>query len=140
MEVLREEKGFSLIETIVALVAFLILVAAFSGAFTIGLRTEGDMDNKIQVQNIADSVIEFLRGSRESLGENNIEFSNGNLKYDGNKEKIYNEDEINFINNTDITFNSVNSSEGLFEVEVKITWEDREDERSYSLNALLAGD
>ena len=73
MRYLKSQEGFSLIEIVVALVLGMLLVTAFTGALTVGLQTEGDMDDRMEVTRAIDSVIEELRNKDlsgvESEGE-----------------------------------------------------------------------
>lgn len=73
MKLLYSQEGFSLIEIVVALVLGMLLVTAFTGALTVGLQTEGDMDDRMEVTRAIDSVIEELRNKDlsgvESEGE-----------------------------------------------------------------------
>jgi len=78
MKYLKEQRGLTLLETILALGLVLILVAGFTRAMTTGLQSEIEVELRLKASNLASGIIEFL-------GEgNNLE----NIVWD-NDEKEY---------------------------------------------------
>ena len=61
MKYLQNQRGFSLIEIMVALVLGFTLVMAFTGALIVGLQTEVSMDERLKITRYVDSIIEDLR-------------------------------------------------------------------------------
>ena len=135
MKHLNNQRGFSLIEIMVALVLGLTLVIAFTGALIVGLQTEGDMDERLYSRRISDDIVEHLRNNRqdfeESDWENNVnkEFEEDikiieQIDYDENQD--YNED-------IDIVI-VWNKSDNLYEF--VIDWNDK----NYKTEAVVAGE
>ena len=107
MKYLYDHKGFTLIEILIALVVGTLLVIAFSGAFVIGLQTEGDMDDRMYVIRSINSVIEELRN--EDINDNdNLEEKIKNLPSFQEYEEEFDEPEVR--------------DEGGYLYSIKISW------------------
>jgi len=132
---LQKNEGFTLIEIMVALLLGLILFLTFSSIFISGLRSEGDIDNKLKAKNVANSIVEYIRKNKNLENDNDIVW--------GDVEKAFDDDEVKFIDDPaenikiDSEYNNVGN---IYEVEIEIKWQERGNERSYSLHALLLGD
>ena len=59
--ILYNQRGFSLVEILVALLLGGLLATAFTVAFVVGLQTEAGMDERLEATRVIDSVIEELR-------------------------------------------------------------------------------
>ncbi|GEM_PF-2906441 len=153
------QKGFTLIETVVALVLVLLLVTAFSGAMTVGLQREVETDNSLKASSLASSII-------EDLGENKIKV---NIIEDEYSDEIRLIDFYSLINDynkdleedeqiqvddfiiDDLTFSDLNKDksnikivndnfddiETLYKIKIEIVWNERGFERTTNLVSLL---
>jgi len=133
MKFLQKNEGFTLIEIMVALVLGLIMFLAFSNVFIFGLRSEGYIDNKFKAKNVANSIVEYIRENKTLL-EDDIKWQYIEEAFD---------DEVKFIDNPDENIDierEYKSVEDIYEVRIEIKWQERGNERSYSLHALLSGD
>ena len=117
MKLLQNKDGFSLIEILVALVLGSLLVIAFTGAFIVGLQTEGDMDDRMYAMRAIDSVIEDLRNEDLSdIDEDTIR------------------DLSSFTNDLEVNVEPEPDVDNLYSI--KISWPDR----NYSTETLVAVD
>lgn len=168
MFALKNEKGLTVIETIIALFLVGILVAAFSNALVSVLRSEVEIDKRLKASSLASGVIEYL-----GEGDNFTDFSDSDYntfyldKDDDDRiifrtfehENDYEDSEV--ISTTgleDLLFNDVifygdsnNNSiskielsdyedrDNLYEVSVQIFWRETGNTRSLSLITLLDG-
>jgi len=158
MMTLKNEKGLTVIETIIALFLIGILIAAFSNALVTVLRSEVEIDKRLKASSLASGVIEYL-GEGDNFeqvnyyGEVYIN-SNYNLVNGDNNLGDLSSLEDSFFN--DIIFkNNSNENEdnvskividenfggmdNLYEVTVKIFWRESGETRSLSLVTLLDG-
>lgn len=60
MKYLKEQRGLTLLETILALGLVLILVAGFTRAMTTGLQSEIEVEQRLKASNLASGIIELL--------------------------------------------------------------------------------
>lgn len=74
MNIFAEQRGLTLIETIVAIVLILLLVTAFAGAFVVGLQSEVEVDMSLKAGDMAESIMEYL--SEQDIAEDYL--NNGN--------------------------------------------------------------
>ncbi|MFW6016684.1 MAG: type IV pilus modification PilV family protein [bacterium] len=131
----QNNEGFTLIEIMVALVLALIIFFSFSRVFIFGLQSEGYINNKLQAKNVANSIVEYIRENRDLLeNKNDIEWQDVEEAFDNGVKFIDDPDENINIDHED------NSDENIYEVAIKIEWQERGNDRSYSLNSLLSGD
>jgi len=143
LKILKEEKGLTLIETVVALALLLILFAAFAGAMVVGLQSETEVDKRLAASNLASSIIEYL-------GDTNLEDqfrdNDDNVNYD----KFYSFDTFSSEIDDNLIFDSVDKndsgvyidkySDGLYSLEVTIVWYERDKRWEEKLIKLLAVD
>lgn len=120
MKHLQNQRGFSLIEIMVALVLGLTLVMAFTGALIVGLQTEAGMDDRMYATRTINSVIEELRNENLS-GEIDEDTIRGLSSFQEYEEELKIED------------GDVNKEEDNL-YSIKISWPDR----NYSTEALVA--
>jgi len=154
MEVIRDQKGMTLIETIVALVLVLILVTAFAGAFVIGLQSEAEVDMWLMAGDTAESIMEFLSEvDIDYYEDDNYDGTYDVGDYDGliGFNYFFNEEEYdfdvddevgdfqNFIIEEDsyIKFIDVENQDGLVQVEIMVNWKDGDGEWDFDLVSRL---
>ena len=125
MKHLQKQDGFSLIEILVALTLGSLLVIAFTGAFVVGLQTEDEMDERMEVMRDIDSVIEELR-NKELLSAEEIE-----VEY-SDQEEGYLKGEITL--DSHLEFEDVNYDENNQIYSLKIGWK----EGNYSTETLVS--
>ena len=170
MVIIRNEEGLTLVETIIALVLMLVLMAAFAGAMVVGLQSEVEVDKRLEASNLASSIVEYL-GEGNNL-KNIVEINDGdepedyreevilyiddNYKsyyyYDENKKTIEDSfdselffDQIRLNNSseketTEIRIKKYNENDKLYKVTVNVVWDDRGNKWSNNLVTLLAVD
>jgi prepilin-type N-terminal cleavage/methylation domain-containing protein len=131
MKFLNNEKAFTLIEVMTSLVVILILVLAFSGAFINSLRSENIIDERLEIQNITNSIIEILRNNEIY---NKSEFKSINFgDYDYLFDIFENGESYNDDADVLIEYNKHEDFTNLYLVEIR--WP----EDNYSTEILLAG-
>ena len=69
LTILKEEEGFSFLETIVAIFLVMLLVTAFTGSFIMGLQSEAQVDSSLKAGSLAESIIEELNSRPEYISE-----------------------------------------------------------------------
>ena len=155
MRILRCEEGLTLVETIIALVLMLGLMAAFAGAMVVGLQSEVEVDKRLEASNLASGIVEYLgegENLKDIIGENDSVELYINEQYeivDGvntlgplNEDLFF--DDIKLETDSDsstITINKYNDDiDGLYEVIINIKWLDRGNDWSNELVTLLAVD
>ena len=140
---LEEDKGLTLIETIVAMTMLLILVAAFTGAFVVGLQGEVNVDQHQAAGSLAENIVEQLR--EEDLADlvgNNVlsdllenqldDFDISDLS--SSAREFYTNQNISESN----SFVNIDSDNGnLYDVKVYIEWEDG---KNFSLETRIHSD
>ena len=146
---LKGEEGLTLVETIIALVLMLVLMAAFAGAMVVGLQSEVEVDKRLEASNLASGVIESLSDvslngvDTEEEYYIDIEKSEVVLSFDDNDR----EETINI--NEDLLLDSINDSsniiidpysDGLYKITVNISWNDRGNIHDLNIVTLLAAD
>ena len=142
MDSFRNEEGLTLVETIIALVLMLVLIAAFAGAMTVALQREVEVDKRLEASRLASSTIEFLRSNSrldnytsqdEFIGYNEeISFSDLGAFYD-------NFIEYDGFANSFIIIDEFGSPD-LYELKVVIKWTDRGNEWENKIVTLVAVD
>jgi len=169
LRILRCEEGLTLVETIIALVLMLGLLAAFAGAMVVGLQSEVEVDKRLEASNLASSIVEYLGEGdnlRDNVKDNDGNYLEGKITlFITDDYQIYNQNEdtntgnldnslffndIKLANNPDtsttvsdnstITIEEYNDIEGLYEVIINIEWLDRGNDWSHELVTLLAVD
>ena len=137
MNIFAEQRGLTLIETIVAIVLILLLVTAFAGAFVVGLQSEVEVDMSLKAGDMAESIMEYL--SEQDIAEDYL--NNGNYDksfsvfFDSEDKKtdILGEDSdlLDFYENrvdpgnSEIKISEDSAPDGLVEVEIIVKWEER---------------
>ena len=143
MKYLKDQQGLTLIETIVALVLVVLLVAAFAGALVVGLQSEVDVDLSLKSGDMAETIMEYLSVAdiEKFIDERNYNDGINLLDFLNDVETI--EDEVNGANylfssrlldfyerNVDeegsqIKIKNEEMPDNLVEVEILIKWEER---------------
>ena len=137
MNIIAEQRGLTLIETIVAIVLILLLVSAFAGAFVVGLQSEAEVDMSLKAGDMAESIMEYL--SEQDIAEDYL--NNGNYDksfsvfFDSEDKKtdILGDDSdlLEFYDNrvnpgdSEIKISEDAAPDGLVEVEIIVKWEER---------------
>ena len=62
---MKDNKGFTLIEVLVAIVLIFLLVTAYTGAFITGLQTETRMNERLEAMHNINSKIEQIRNMED---------------------------------------------------------------------------
>ena len=163
MDIIRNEEGLTLVETIIALVLMLVLMAAFAGAMTVALQREVEVDKRLEASNLASGVVEYL-GEEYNL-KNIVADNDGNnfetiTLYINNNYELFNNDhnistdeldsDLFFngirLNNsseletTEIKLKKYNGNDNLYKITVNVVWDDRGNKWSNNLVTLLAVD
>ena len=154
MRILRCEEGLTLVETIIALVLMLGLMAAFAGAMTVALQSEVEVDERLEASNLASGIIESL----SDISLNGVDLGTYNLNIEDSKITLsFNSDEYEVIIDIDedLLLDSLNEdtnleikpypddsddSGGLYKVTVNISWDDRGNTHELNIITLLAAD
>ena len=138
MGFIKNQKGFTLIEVMVALVIGLVLIIAFSGAIVNSFKAELRMDDRMEASRIVDSIIEQLKN--KNLNDLNSDDNINDIEDIETSIKETFEKDIDISDskndNPDITvkWKEEKTTDGLYLVTIK--W----NARNYKLEALLAGD
>jgi prepilin-type N-terminal cleavage/methylation domain-containing protein len=135
---MKNKKGFTLIEIIIALTLLVIIVPAFTGAILSSLNNEQDMNQRLKANRISNSIIETLKSDSFKSDLKDISDGSTTIKWDED-ESIYNDYTINLTNNenvnTDISIEiTATNTENLYNIKIK--WKNI----NYSLETLIAGD
>ena len=87
MKYLKNEKGLTLLETVIAFAAVITLVTAFTGALIVGMQSEEEMDQLDIASSMASTIIEFYDGEVADVEEwdNQETYSKGDILYDDDK-------------------------------------------------------
>jgi len=140
MKYLKDQRGLTLVETIVALVLVLLLVAAFAGALTAGLQREIEVDHSLKAADLSASIIEYFGDNRDFLPAN-----------EGAEISLSNFNNLNDAAEDDLIFNSLNKdsstititrSEGydnLYIIKLYIEWHEPQRDSFYELVSYLTG-
>ena len=145
MRKLMQEDGLTLIEVIIALVLLFALVGAFAGAMLVGLQSEAEVDIRMEANNLASAIIEYIKDeglpavTNTENGEeviNLIDFRNES-NIDEEEDLFFSEldeaaSEIRIKNN----FDGIN---GLNKITVELEWQERGETRTHKLVTLYAG-
>ncbi len=151
MNYLRNQRGLTLVETIVALILILLLVAAFAGAMTAGLQREVEVDKRLQASSLARGIIEYLKEdvNLDELdeGENNItSLKNEGFFNDLDDDLFFNFDDDSNIILEKHSVSLVNNGNGSFDsnemnkITVNIYWHERGRQWSLDLVTFVDGD
>lgn len=158
MNTLKNNKGLTLVETVIALTLVVILTAAFAGAMGIGLKSEKKVSKLDEAIKISSSIADYIAGKTESeyvfkdiilqsivLEDGEFEKSLNsfiNEVNDSNLESFFktqlenkklNIDE----NNSKISIDKFNNSDNLnlYKLTINLTWE--ENYGNYNLEFIL---
>ena len=151
MRILRCEEGLTLVETIIALVLMLVLIAAFAGAMTVALQREVEVDKRLEASNLASGIVEYL-GEGDNLKE--LIVTLGNYDYYGEYQnedlKVYfYEDDFpvsDFDEDISLDYDEsyvsieLYDDNDLYRLVVFVKWEDRGNDWTHELVTLLAVD
>lgn len=143
MDFVRNQRGLTLVETIVSLVLILILVTVFTGAITTSLQREVEVDNSLKAVDLAAGIIEFLGEDDENRGIVRDLADNGNISLEDFIEDEEFEVDMDFkdlkIEKSEIFVKpDYDGNSDLYEVKVEIYWhEPGVDNRSESLTSLI---
>ena len=152
MRKLRQEDGLTLIEVIIALVLLFALVGAFAGAMLVGLQSEAEVDIRMEANNLASAIIEYIKddglpaGTNTENGEeviNLIDFRNES-NIDEEEDLFFSE--LNLTNSKIIIDDDFEDIDGfdnvdhLYKIIVELEWQERNEERTLRLVSLFAGD
>ena len=168
MVIIRNEEGLTLVETIIALVLMLVLMAAFAGAMVVGLQSEVEVDKRLEASNLASGIVEYLgegNNLKDIVADNDEDepedYRETVTLYINNDYELFNSDDNIYTDelDSDLFFNGIrlnNSSDSsdsseiilekyegndnLYRVSVNIKWDDRDNEWSNNLVTLLAVD
>jgi len=138
-KLLHDNSGFSLIEAIVAMVLVLILVGAFAGALTLGLRTETEVDMSLKAGDLAETKMEYLSANREDLNNTNDIDWGDILEDEENENDEFDLYEFwdNRVTDTDIDVS--NDDNNLKTVTIVVEWEEGGDDWQYELVSRMIG-
>ena len=142
MENLRNEEGLTLVETIIALVLMLMLIAAFAGAMTVALQREVEVDKRLEASNLASGIVEYL-GEGDNLDNliSGYNFDNGvNFGFSDLPNDVLDDDLFISYDDSYILVEEYNGINDLYKITVNIKWEDRDNDWSHELVTLLAVD
>lgn len=133
---MKNKRGFTLIEIIIALTLLIVIIPAFTGAILSSLSNEEDMDQRLRANRISNSIIEILKSDKykSKLDESELEwnekdsfFSDYIIKFKDNKD--------NENSDTDISIEiKSTSTDDLYNV--IIDWKNI----NYRLETLIAGE
>ena len=112
MNFLRNENGITLIEVLLSLSLVALLITAFTGTFVTGLRSEAEMNNKLNAVKFSESILEYLESNPELIKNGKIDSSSlGFLsEYNNYKLKIDKIDADGDIEDIDPDFYEINVS------------------------------
>jgi len=163
MVYLDNEKGLTLVETIIALVMVVVLAAAFAGSMSIALQREVEVDNRLDASNLASSIIEFIgdgNNLNEIFSDDNVDPNSEITLFINNEYKLITDinDQSNTVidenldsdlffsglrldNNNDVTKITINEYKtNLYKVIVEVFWFDRSEIHQENIATLLAVD
>lgn len=170
MQLIKNNSGLTLIETIVSLVILIIIITTFSGAVLVSLKSETTATNLDFASSMSASIFDYLSDSNnlKVIVENEIDMSSdeyentiGNfIKEDLNDDnyKLLKEDFLAIYNNyTDnnrfdyldksrIIINKLKRIENLYdsyplyEVELKIFWDSEQGEGKHEISTWIGVD
>lgn len=130
---MKNKRGFTLIEIIIALTLLIVIVPAFSGAILSSLSNEEDMDQRLRANRISNSIVETLKSDeyKSKLGDSGLEWNEN--------DSFFRDYIIKFKDNensdTDISIEiKSTSTDDLYNV--IIDWKNI----NYSLETLIAGE
>ena len=69
MKRFKDESGLTLIEILLSIVLISIIALAFSGAFISGIRSQAAMENRLEVINLSESLMEIIELSLIHISE-----------------------------------------------------------------------
>ena len=128
----NQNRGFTLIEVIIALVLIGVLAISFSALFTLNLRGGRSSEETLKATERASSIIEYLKEDPSYLNQITTE--------ETEVDDIFSDQIINdlpFPNNhiEDIIYKDV-YEENIYRITVEVKWEER-GERSWQLPTLI---
>ena len=135
MERYKDESGLTLIEILLSIVLISIIALAFSGAFISGIRSQAAMENRLEVINLSESLMEIIE-SDPSYYTDVYKFSEN---FNGHNLEITNlinskSSEIKDFDNFYIeNLGEVSGVDDLYEFEVTVSWDNKE----YSLKSRI---
>lgn len=140
---INNNSGLTLIETVIALTLVVVLVTAFAGAMTTGLKTENQMENRKEAVNFASEIIEYLKIEKENYKNllSEIIKNNGYSKTDG---QIQISDlDGNFSNQLNSYTANIEYDEettDLLELTVEVEWTNNGENYTEKISTLMAVD
>lgn len=167
MNILKKEDGFTLIEMIISFTIIIILIATFSRAVLVGLKSEVTTSNLDYASSFSSSIFDFLADANnfKNIIENEIDISSG--KYE-NKIDDFIENDLEFTSNPDIKddfvsilkkytdnkrFNYLNKSKivieevtginrvnNLYRIKLFIYWQEKDSEGKYEIATMIGAD
>jgi type II secretory pathway pseudopilin PulG len=167
MNILKKEDGFTLIEMIISFTIIIILIATFSRAVLVGLKSEVTTSNLDYASSFSASIFDFLADANnfKNIIENEIDISSG--KYE-NKIDDFIENDLEFTSNPDIKddfvsilknytdnkrFNYLNKSkivieektdidrvDNLYRIKLFIYWQEKDREGKYKIATMIGAD
>ena len=145
MVIIRNEEGLTLVETIIALVLMLVLMAAFAGAMVVGLQSEVEVDKRLEASNLASGIIESLSEinlTDDEIGEYDFHVDNREIVLNNNNGLIiaFDEDLLSNSLTNDSSLEIKKYSNGLYEIIVNIRWDDRSNPHELNIITLVAAD
>lgn len=143
----NNSSGLTLIETVIALTLVVILVTAFAGAMTTGLKTENQMENRKEAVNLASEIIENLK-IRTDNNKNMMSEIINKESYDNdadiidffniNGEYLSSINEKSYFQNIFIEYKEI--EEDLLELTVGVEWIHNGEDYNEKISTLLAVD
>lgn len=146
----KNNKGITLVETVIALTLVTILATVFAGAMTIGLKSEETSNNLDNAVNFSASIFDYFNQEFENV-LNNIEltsnsynktlenfkndYSNSNFNnqfYDFHIEKFSYDS-----SNSKIIINRFDEDLKLYNVKLIISWNDGSENGSYEIESIF---
>lgn len=146
----KNNKGLTLVETVIALTLVTILATVFAGAMTVGLKSEETSNNLDNAVNFSASIFDYFNQEFENV-LNNIELTSNS--YNKTLENFKNDySNSNFNNqfydfhiqkfsydssNSKIIINRFDEDLKLYNVKLIISWNDGSENGSYEIESIF---
>ncbi len=144
---INNSRGLTLIETVIALTLVVVVVTAFAGAMTTGLKSENQMEDRKEAVDFASEIIESLKvrtDNNKNMLSEIINENDGYLKTGGQID--ISDLDGNFSNQlsfytAEIKYNEETSGlSDLLELTVEIKWTTNGENYNEKITTLLAVD
>lgn len=143
----NNSRGLTLIETVIALTLVVVLVTAFAGAMTTGLKTENQMNNRKEAVSFAGEIVENLK-IRTANNKNLLSKIIKENSYSESSAQIDFSEINNYFSNTisnqsnfyNVVLKYTEKNVGLLEVTVEVEWTANGENYNEKIVTLLAVD